>query len=186
MKKIILFVSIVLSCSISQAQFSFNYGLGVFLSGGKAEKASGTGKLINYGVTVHPSFNLKEMEASSVSISAPVTLGVTGSVNSREGASENASFLLNAPLMIDYNSGAGSTSENMEGFGFFGGLGYGYHTGASVAFGSASGTGPVVNAGLRYGLSLWREEQVISLRFSFMKGMNTNKTDVFGINLVIR
>ena len=186
MKKVILFVSIVLSCSISQAQFSFSYGLGVFLSGGKAEKEYGQGKLLNYGVTAHPSFNITENESSSISISAPITLGMTGSVNSREGASENASFLLNAPLMIDYNAGAGSSSESTEGFGFFGGLGYGYHTGASVAFGSASGTGPIANAGVRYGLRLWKEDQIISLRFSFMKGMNTNKTDVFGINLVIR
>jgi hypothetical protein len=45
---------------------------------------------------------------------------------------------------------------------------------------------PIVNAGFRHGLSPWREEQVKSLQFSFMKAMNTNKTDVFGINLEIR
>ncbi|MGG9970876.1 hypothetical protein ACQ33O_03685 [Ferruginibacter sp. SUN002] len=186
MKKVFVLIAVVAISAAAHAQFSFSYGLGVFLAGGKAEKADGQSLLLNYGVTGNPRYNITENESSSISISAPITLGMTGSVNSRSGASSDASFLLNAPLMVDYNSGCGSTSDKTEGIGFFGGVGYGFHTGASVESGSAKATGPIANAGLRFPLSLWGDGQVVSVRLSYMKGLNDNKTNVFGLNLLIK
>lgn len=188
MKKISLLTCALLTFFLSQtyAQFSFSGGLGLFMAGGKAEKDAGESMKLNYGITAALRYNITEQETSSVSIDAPISLGVTGTYNSRVGASSNSSFLFNAPLVLNYNTGCGSTSDNTEGVGFFGGAGYGYHVGASVFSGSASASGPLVNAGIRFGVHFWGEGQVISLRGSYMMGLNTNKTNVIGINLLLR
>ena len=87
--------------------------------------------------------------------------------------------------------GRGSTKENRDKFGYFVGAGFGYHHGDFIstyidAYGydetiseSINVFGPAANAGLRFGVG--RKHQNIEVRFSYMKGLNDKKPNIFGV-----
>jgi hypothetical protein len=99
-------------------------------------------------------------------------------------------FIVNAPFIINLNIGRGSTMDNTDKMGYFLGGGYGFHHGDFImtetdsygytneVFKSTNVYGPAANAGFRIGVG--RKHRNIEVRFSYMKGMNENKPDIFG------
>ena len=95
--------------------------------------------------------------------------------------------MLDAPLMINYNYGAGSDKKSQSSFGFFGGAGYGYHSnpytdqsGDNVAY-VESGFGPVLNAGIRFTRD---RHHNFELRFSYMKAMDESRSNIYSVGAI--
>lgn len=148
------------------------------------------------GFTYFPRFNFVETEALSVSAGIPLTVGLTVTssfyYSSNGGYDDDGSvgFVVNAPFIINLNIGRGSTMDNTDKMGYFVGGGYGFHHGDFImmetdsygytneVFKSTNIYGPAANAGFRIGVG--RKHRNIEVRFSYMKGMNENKPDIFG------
>ncbi len=148
----------------------------------------------------YPQVTFVENESFSVSAGIPLTVGLTGTFNasySSRGDSyeENTLFtLVQIPLMVNFNGGAGSTKENEQRFGYFLGGGFGYHsTGIDDVmltdeFGNDIGTkkvyskgfGPAANAGVRFAVG--SHQKTIEIRASFMQGLKDYKPGMFGLN----
>ena len=187
MKRMLLLVVLIFVASTAFSQsFMHGAGLSIFVGTVKGGDASA-----NWGVTYSPRFNFLETETMSVSVGIPLSVGASGSYNSRDAYADNSlSFMLNAPLIINLNMGAGSTTETESRFGFFAGAGFGYHFGTFSetnidAFGndfSDAGTvssfGPVGNAGIR--IAIGESGRTIEVKGSYMKGLDKSKANVFG------
>jgi len=148
------------------------------------------------GFTYFPRFNFVETEALSLSAGIPLTVGLTVTssfyYSSNGGYDDDGSvgFVVNAPFIINLNIGRGSTMDNTDKMGYFVGGGYGFHHGDFImmetdsygytneVFKSTNIYGPAANAGFRIGVG--RKHRNIEVRFSYMKGMNENKPDIFG------
>jgi hypothetical protein len=169
--------------------FSHGAGLSIFVA-----TASGGSSAVNGGFVYSPRINFIEQDNLSVSAGIPFSIGLSGSYsssyNSNYGSSTSntLSVMVDAPLVINLNIGAGSTKETESRFGYFVGGGFGYHYGTynlsdvlneenvSTRF---SATGPVGNAGIRFAVG--RGSHNIEVRFQYMKGLNDTKPNIFGI-----
>lgn len=188
MKKILFGLLTMLCFAAGNAQsFMHGIGLNVFVA-----NASGGQTAVNGGITYSPRVNFVEGDDMSVSVGIPFTAGVSGSYsasyNSQYGSSSSntLSFMLNVPLVVNLNMGAGSTKDAEARFGYFVGAGYGYHHGSYNISDIINGTetssnfnamGPVGNAGLRFAVG--RGSHNIEVRFQYMKGLNDVKPNIF-------
>lgn len=186
MNKVLFLLCMFFSVTASFSQ-SFMHGAGfsVFVGTVKGGEASA-----NWGVTYSPRFNFLETETMSVSVGIPLSLGASGSYNSRGYGENNLSVMLNAPLIVNLNMGAGSTRDDESRFGFFVGAGFGYHFGSfnnvtTDGFGNVyddagtvSAYGPVGNAGIR--IAVGSSGHNIEVKGSYMKGIDKSKANVFG------
>lgn len=117
-------------------------------------------------------------------------MGISGSYSanySSRGDSYEENTLLalvQVPLMVNFNGGAGSSKDNEERFGYFFGGGFGYHsTGIGEFEGSktySKGLGSAANAGVRFAVG--SNQKNIEVRFSYMKGLKDYKPSMFGLN----
>jgi hypothetical protein len=196
MKKFILSFALALSFSTSFSQ-TFMHGVGITVIGSTTGQGGNSDIGIGEGFTYFPRFNFVETEALSVSAGIPLVVGIsatTGTTYDQYGYEYNNSsvgFVLNAPLIINLNMGRGSTKENTKKFGYFVGAGFGFHhgdfisdtydpnTGEYIDSYSSNTFGPAANAGIRLGVG--RKHKNIEIRFSYMKGINENKPNIFGI-----
>lgn len=196
MKKILFSSTLVLFLNFSFSQ-TFMHGVGITVIGTTTGQGGNSDFGIGEGFTYFPRFNFIETEALSVSAGIPLVVGisaVTGTTYDQYGYEYNNSsvgFVLNAPLIINLNMGRGSTRENTKKFGYFVGAGFGFHhgdflsdtydpnTGEYIDSYSTNTFGPAANAGIRLGVG--RKHKNIEIRFSYMKGINENKPNVFGI-----
>lgn len=130
-----------------------------------------------------------ENDTYAWSVGLPLSLGLSGSVNSQGTGNSSVDFVFNAPLVVNFNMGAGSTRDNDSRFGFFGGGGFGYlyatlngystdYLGNPVSA-SVSSYGPVVDGGVRIGIG--QSSHNIEIRGQFMKGIDASKANSFGI-----
>lgn len=190
MKKIIL--SIALFCAVSTAfSQSFMHGAGITVMGGYTHGGDFT---FAEGFTYSPRFNFLERENLSVSVGIPLSIGISASTDSYDYYTDtyNSSigFVFNAPLIINLNMGRGSTKENRQKFGYFIGAGFGYNHGdfistadydqnGTLSSSSDNNFGPAANGGLRFGVG--RKHKNIELKFSYFKGLNDKKPNIFGI-----
>ncbi|NIG55360.1 hypothetical protein [Chitinophaga sp. Cy-1792] len=190
MKKFILLAAACVLGYTSYGQ-SFMHGAGavVFVAKPTGGDASAVG-----GLTYSPRFNFVEKDNMSVSVGVPLSLGLGGSYSSDRGSysgeSNNLKFMFNVPVMFNLNIGCGATPDVESRFGFFVGAGYGYHYQSinenySDSFensysysGKSSTTGPVGNAGIRFGVG---EDHNIEVKFSYMKGITNDKPSIMGI-----
>ena len=188
MKKITLIAAMTLACFAGFSQsFMHGAGLNVFVA-----NASGGQTYVNGSISYCQRFNFIEQEDMSVSVGVPFTVGVSGSYsanyNSQYGSSSSntLSFMLNAPVIINLNMGAGSTKEAESRFGYFVGAGFGYHYGtyniSDIINGDEVGTkfsamGPVGNAGVRFAVGSGSHN--IEVRLQYMKGINDVKPNIF-------
>lgn len=143
MKKTTVLIAALGCMYQAQAQFEISTGIGLALSASKTQhflvtstkyyssqidtsyysyKVSGEG----FGVFVYPKFHVFEMAKHSLSIGAPIMLGLSGSANSQEGGT--MSFLYDFNLSADINGGrlnkkSGDSKEKF--FGYFVGVGLG-------------------------------------------------------------
>ncbi len=186
MKKIILFLALSLSTGTAFCQ-SFMHGAGITVL---VNSSAGVNVSYAEGFTYSPRFNFIETEKLSVSAGIPLSIGVSSSISTSAYYDENTSigFVLNAPLIINLNMGRGSTKDNIESkFGYFVGAGFGYHHGDflvddvnnGVTTQSTNTFGPAANGGIRMGVG--SKHKSIEVRFSYMKGLNSSKPNVFGI-----
>ena len=145
-----------------------------------------------------PRFNFMENSGFSLSAGVPINVGFSGSYSleysSYYGTEESSTFgfLLNAPLMINLNVGAGSSKETDSRFGFFVGGGFGFHYGdigknVTDEYGYEyydsqykAVFGPAANAGIR--IAVGRQQKNIEIRLSYMKGSDDAQTRVYGVN----
>lgn len=188
MKKCFLALSVIMLSAGAAFSQSFMHGAGlnVFVATAAGGKAS-----VNGGVSYSPRFNFIEQEDMSVSVGIPFTVGVSGSYNSRYdsqygGSSSNTlSVMLNAPLLVNLNMGAGSTKEAESRFGYFVGAGFGYHYGTfnisdilnDEGTTKTSTMGPVGNAGVRFGVG--NGSHSVEVRLQYMKGINDVKPNIY-------
>lgn len=195
MKYKFLFAALVAVIVSSSAFAQFHQSLGVGLISGKgkipagAEEGYDAPQISGWGVFYHPRFNLSETETSAISVGIPLTLGFTGSYNSREGG--NMSLLVDLPITVDYNFGAGSVDEVESGFGGFIGVGFGYthssNTNEFVIPGVVNMTeqikgtsyGPLVNGGIRALIG----EKTFFLRGFYKMGLEKAKFGTFGASV---
>lgn len=185
---------LVIACLLSTASFSqsFMHGVGVSIFVSKVESSD----IAAYaGFTYSPRINFLETESFSVSVGIPLSVATSGSYsyNSRTGYTSESSmrFLLNAPLIVNLNMGAGSTRETESRFGAFIGGGFGYNYGnfnvtETDEYGNTYedealfGTyGPAANAGFR--IAVGSNQKNIETRFSYMKGITHSKPSMFGL-----
>jgi hypothetical protein len=177
--------------SASEAQsFMHGVGTGTLLSTAKNSNFNAFGTLL-----YNPRFSFAETESSSFSIGVPLTLGLSGSYSydSYSGVQNSSRFMVNAPLIFDFNMGAGSSKETEDRFGWFAGAGFGLNLGSfytpevydSETGGYTGGQsthtsfGPAVNGGVRFAVG--QRTHNIEVLLSYMKGINDLKPNTFGI-----
>lgn len=142
------------------------------------------------GILYSPKINFLEKDHSSLSMGLPLSFAYAGIYDTQAGIDNNKTIecMLDLPLMINYNYGAGSNKKTKDRFGFFAGIGYAYHTNPftidnnsdDVAY-TESGFGPVFNTGLRVAKD---PHHNFEIRFSYMKATDASKSDIFGIGAV--
>ena len=193
MKKVIL--SIALFCIVHTTfSQSFMHGAGITILGGYTNGGDFT---FAEGLTYSPRFNFLETEKLSVSVGVPLSAGISATTSttydyngySYNDGSSSVSFVLNLPVIINLNMGRGSTKENRQKFGYFFGAGFGYNHGNFIGTSDYSQNGltsssddnfgPVANGGLRFGVG--RKHKNVELKFSYFKGINDKKPNIFGI-----
>jgi hypothetical protein len=193
MKKIALFsLSLTVFTVMASAQFRHSVGGALIFGSGKVPAgADGNNStkpsFAGYGVFYYPRFSFAEMGNGSLSAGIPLTLGASGSVNSRTGG--NLSVVADLPITVDYNFGNGSSDDDEGGFGGFVGVGFGYtysNSSESYSFGGAgTGTyiskgtsyGPLVNGGIKAGIG----DRTYFLRVSYKLGLEKEKFNTIGL-----
>lgn len=197
MKKIFFSLSLFFIASTVFCQ-SFMHGVGITVIGSTTAQGSNSDIGFGEGFTYFPRFTFVETEALSVSVGIPLVMGISATTSATYdpyygNSYDNSSigFVLNAPLIINLNMGRGSTKDNRQKFGYFVGAGFGYHHGDFLTdtYDSYTNTyinnyssntyGPAANAGIRLGVG--RRHKNIEVRFSYMKGLNENKPNIFGV-----
>ncbi len=200
MKKILLSAALAFLLGNAFSQ-TFMHGAGITIIGSTTGRGSNSDIGFGEGFTYFPRFNFVETEALSVSVGVPLVAGISAATGSsyytdqygNSYYSDNSSigFMINAPLIVNLNMGRGSTKENTKKFGYFVGAGFGFHhgdfisdmydpnTGDYIGSYSSNTYGPAANGGVRIGVG--RKHKNIEIRFSYMKGLNENKPNVFGI-----
>ncbi|GAO41073.1 outer membrane beta-barrel protein [Flavihumibacter petaseus] len=194
MKKVLLLTLGVTAFVFSQAQ-SFLHGVG---TGAIVTSSKNVENSVMFTLMYSPRYTITESDASSISVGIPLAIGFGGSAeyNSQSGTTSSLTYAVNAPLMINYNVGAGSSKESADRFGFFLGAGFGAHLGSSYVLKSVDGGddyyydeyvkenqttfGPAANAGVRFAVGAGTHN--IEIMGSFMKGINEGKANIFGIH----
>ena len=181
---------ILVFCAGSQAQrMRISTGAGIIHGKGQvpagADEITEQPVMTGYGLFLYPRFNITESESGALSIGMPVMIGMGGKVNFSSGASIN--FIADVPLTIDYNFGSGSTKENMYGFGFFLGGGFGYtYTNKTYEYNSMGSPAPEKMSGISYGplahagIKVNISEKIYFIRAFYKMGMETEKYRLYG------
>lgn len=175
MKKIVLSIVIIMAISSAKAQFSHNTGATLFMV-----KAEGGDNVSPYGVTYFPRYSF-----GAISVGIPLTIGISGSYNSQQGASTGSSFTYQLPLVVDYNVGLGADPEPDGSFGFYGGVGYSLFSTSYIGtfdYGTLKASGPMLRAGIRLNI----KDKMVSIGGSYLKGGGDSKASVIGISALIQ
>jgi hypothetical protein len=196
MKRIFLLAAVCLAgVKASQAQhFKHGAGVGIFV-----EDAATTDTKASFTLTYSPAFYFAETGRTSFSVGVPINVGLSGSYNATYNSSygweeENTiGYMINVPVMFNFNIGAGAAAGCEDRMGFFIGAGYGYHLGSvdevyMDEYGyeyknsnTRSSTGVAGNIGIRIGVG-YKKRRNIEIRTSYMKGVTSYKPNVFGVN----
>ena len=193
MKKNFLLIAIFFSATLAKAQFvKGDVGASIFIGAGKIKLTNGETENLSasfYGASWYPRY----IVSPNISVGVPLTLGISGSFNSRTGAT--GSFGLDLPIAVDYNFGYGASGEDEDsdaGFGGFAGGGFSITKSASSEqnplFGtettSASSYGPMAHAGVRFPIQ--GGTKTIRLMLSAKLGLDKLKYNFFGGTLLYR
>lgn len=192
-KRIILFsvCFMILHESFSQ-QFMHGAGTGVFFNSSPFIRPS-----VLTVVTYSPRVNFIETKSLSVSAGIPLSVGYGWTYNLKKyytnnynQSKNNSAFIVDIPVIINLNMGAGSTKQNEKRFGFFigGGLAYQYGTYFLAQYDPYTGwyskinkisLGPAGNMGIR--LAVGKHQKNIEAKFSYMRSLKKDETSVLGI-----
>ncbi len=184
MKKILLFC-LISSISLSGISQSFLNGIGLI---GFRQTAANAPSFNAFGFIYNPRFNFLEMDNSSLSVGIPMSVALSGSATYStsyyNNNSNNLSAMVNLPLIVNYNFGAGATRMPGQRIGFFIGAGAAYHVSTNEYVddqgydysNDVSAFGPTANAGVRFGVG--RRSKNIEVRVSYMKVGDNSKSNV--------
>jgi len=159
----------------------FRHGLGASLFIAPATNSIDDNSAVAYGLSYFPSIKLADFgDNLRLRLAVSPSLGISGSVNSREGGS--LSFLLDAPVDAELHFGV----DEAEAFGGHVGVGFACNRMTSADFGQNRAFGPHFTAGLK--AYIFNRE--FGLRASFLLNLNKKADDygndpkqVFGITL---
>ncbi|WP_440135262.1 hypothetical protein [Chitinophaga sancti] len=197
MKKLLLIAFIAFAFVQSSFSQRFKAGVGAGIS---IETADYMDTKANFGFTFSPALFFAEAENSSFSVGIPLSLGVNEGYSSDYGnyggvyGGTSIGLMLDVPVIVNFNYGAGALKGGSQKWGFFVGGGYGYHlTTANYYYnydnnGNYKSTenstlGVTANAGFRIGTGR-RHRHNIEVKFSYMKGLTDYKPDVYGVNCI--
>lgn len=195
MKRIVLLVFCLFSTHIVVSQsFMQTFGINGFMDRYQSKTT------ISSGLAYTVRYNFMEKEKMSISVGLPMSLGGVAKDGEYGGYYYDASYLKNfrfmidIPLVVNFNFAGLSTPDNKQLFGGFVGGGIGYHFGPVTkekidSYGylnydetTQSAAGPVLNGGfrLRFGKN---DNNYIEARGSYMKSFLKHDADVIGIQL---
>jgi len=155
----------------------------------------GVGSYESFGVeqnnaTWFPRYNFIEAENSSVSIGAPIGVGI-GLVTNTIGGDAGVLFSYDLPVVIDYNIGCKSTMDNDKTFGGYFGAGFGYNkviiSGSSYSDFNGASYGPLIRAGFRFGGSdneSWNGHG-LTAGIYYKMGLESDKLHTIGFNVLM-
>lgn len=193
MKKITLLAALYLAgFSAAKAQHvTHGAGLGVMV-----DNATNFDTNVFSTISYSPNFHFGETANSSFSVGVPLSLGLGFSsysdyyVDGYGYDDLEITYMINVPVMFNYNFGAGSSRQAGGKWGFFAGAGYAFHYGTTYGYIVEDGyggydysekgsAGPAANAGFRIAVGARRRHN-IEVRFSYMKGLTEHKPNVMG------
>lgn len=180
MKKVI-----VMCCLVMATGLSFGQGIEFMHSlGGKYMLYSNTDGMTGSTIVYSPRINFSSEGNSSFSLGTHLGLGFSATSRA-EGSS--SSFILDIPIVAEYNIGFGSTKDADGTFGAYAGAGYGIHKvslNTEYSSGSASTHGPVFDGGVRF---LLNRVGAFEVGASYMLDLKSKpsaaKLNVFGISV---
>jgi hypothetical protein len=138
--------------------------------------------------TYFPRYNFIENENSSVSVGAPVGIGV-GIASNTYGGDAGIAFSYDLPVVLDYNLGFKSTSEISNYFGGYFGVGFGYYhvsiSGSQYSDFKGTTYGPMVRGGVRIGSAneSWGDHG-LTVGVFYKKGLEKDKLHTLGFNVL--
>lgn len=192
--KVIVFIIAIYSFTVNEAfaqEAMQSIGMTISALTGTIQNQYGSS---GFGVeqidlTYFPRYNFIESDNSSVSIGAPVSMGIGLVAMSINGGGEVA-FSYDFPVVLDYNIGFKSTMNNDHTFGIYFGAGFGYNQTAisrnnNLGYNGAS-YGPLLRAGVRIGSQKesW-EGHGLTIGIFYKKGMEKEKMSTFGFNVLM-
>jgi hypothetical protein len=199
MKRMTLVAVLAIAALGTKAQFFYtDVGGSIFIGKAKPSKGSETLTLeaAFYGLSWYPRYTISQNENSSFSVGVPLTFGISGSANSREGG--DLSFGLDLPVVFDYNFGYNHAldEEGAGGTGGFIGAGFSFTTTSSSSadnynttlwnesdVSKATSYGPMVHAGIRFPIK--QGEKTLTFRISYKKGLESVKYNFFGGTILV-
>jgi hypothetical protein len=163
---------------------TFLYGIGI---GSMIQTQSISRRIGSFIFTNSFRFSFIEKDKSSFSIDLPSTVGFSSTYRG-QGPDLTLGIMIDAPLLLSFNYGAGSKRVSNSRFGFFAGAGFGYHRNEysytddnfNHVRSQINGFGPAGNTGFRFAVGRNLQHD-IEIRFSYMKMMDGYKTNIFGI-----
>ena len=170
-------------------QLMHSFGATISIMSGKVNNEYGSGNMIlsQTCFSYFPRYNFIENENSSISIGAPVAIGL-GISRTNGDEDLGLAFAYDLPLVIDYNIGCKSTYENEGTFGGYFGVGFGYN---SVSISKSkysdfkgSSIGPIFRGGVRIGSNSesWSGHG-ITIGLFYKKGLEKNPFNNYGFNV---
>jgi hypothetical protein len=172
-------------------QWMHSFGLTLSVLQGTLHEGAGSSETFaveENNLTYFPRFNFVENENSSISIGAPIGIGL-GLVSNTYGGDAGVIFSYDLPLVIDYNIGCKSTTGNDKNFGGYFGVGFGYNkvniSESSYSNFNGSSYGPLFRAGFRFGSSKesWNGHGVTAGAY-YKIGIDNNKLYTIGFNVL--
>jgi hypothetical protein len=188
---IVFVVILTIPARSSAQQLMHSFGLTLSVMQGTLQEGAGSSE--SFGVeennlTYFPRFNFVENENSSISVGAPIGIGV-GLVTNTYGNDVGVLFSYDLPLVIDYNIGCKSTMANDRNFGGYFGVGFGYNkvniSESSYSDFNGSSYGPLFRAGFRFGSSSesWNGHGITAGAY-YKIGIDKNKLTTIGFNVL--
>jgi hypothetical protein len=154
----------------SGSDLNFQHGIGLTLFIAPATATDEDNSAIAYGITYYPSIRLASFsDALSLRLGVSPSLGLSGSVNSRDGGS--LSFAFELPVDAELHFG----NQDLDGFGGHIGAGFAFNRIITTDFGDNKALGPHITAGIQFPI----RGKMIGLRGSYLLNINS-KNDSYG------
>lgn len=196
MKRLLVLAVISLSCTHFALAQRFKQGVGTLIA---VETAAYMDTKANFGITYSPALFFAEQGNTSFSAGIPVSVGFNEGYSSDDYingyyGSTSIGWMVDVPVILNFNYGAGARKGGHQRWGFFVGGGYGYHLSTDNYYfnydnngdyktTSNSTLGITGNAGFRIGMGRHHRHN-LEVKFSYMKGMTDYKPDVYGVNCI--
>lgn len=186
--------SMLLITAPSLAQ-RFSHGAGTGYAAITQKNTNRTGYIT---LLYSPRIVWRELQNSSFSIGVPLTFGAGGSYShsSSFGTNNQLQYTIIAPLLLNYNFGAGASTLTSKRIGYFfgGGIGlshgnfrqtywqqddtgWGYFATNSTIY---TQLGPAANAGVRFAVG--QQSKNIEALFSYLYAVSSTRNQFFGIS----